>query len=415
MAIQVNKQLLEKGQVGAMIEWLASFGQTENGGVTRLLYSPAWQEAQYALKNIMDQMKLDTYFDRVGNLFGRLQGTNPNLKTILTGSHIDTVVDGGKYDGAYGIIASLIAAARLFNQYGYPKKTIEVVSLCEEEGSRFPLTFWGSRNITGDYNLVQVENVLDGEGVSFLDAMKNAGFDPDTYVSPVRHDIERFVEIHIEQGMVLEKNEKQIGLVTHIVGQRRYSIQVYGESNHAGTTPMQYRKDAVSTASQLISFLTKKTEEVDTRLVATVGKLTVKPNVPNVVAGKVEFTLDIRHHEEKVIEQYCNEIFNEFKRFTNALDMEVSISQWMDVMPVRMDEQMTLLAKEIAEERKLLYQEMISGAGHDAQVFGKIYPTSLLFVPSQKGISHSPCELTSLKDLEAGIDLLTEFLYKLAY
>lgn len=415
MAIQVNKQLIEEGQVGAVIKWLASIGETESGGVTRLLYSPAWLEAQVALKNMMDQMNLYTYFDSVGNLFGRLPGTNGNEKTILTGSHIDTVVDGGKYDGGYGIIASLLATVRLFRKYGYPKKTIEVVSLCEEEGSRFPLTFWGSRNISGAYNLSRVENVRDGEGISFFEAMKQAGFDPTSYVSPVRTDIERFVEIHIEQGMTLERNKNQIGIVTHIVGQRRYTIRIKGESNHAGTTPMQFRKDAVSTASYLITFLTNKAKNTDPMLVATVGRINVKPNVPNVVAGEVEFSLDIRHHQEVIIEEYCQKIFTEFKRFSDVSNIDVEIVQWMDVKPVKMDEEMCKWTGEIAERKRYRYQQMISGAGHDAQVFGGICPTSLLFVPSRGGISHSPQEFTNIEELETGIELLTEVLYKLAY
>ncbi|WHY69392.1 allantoate deiminase [Neobacillus sp. SuZ13] len=413
MAIQVDN--LEKGQVGAMIEWLASIGATENGGVTRLLYSPSWLEAQQALKNIMDQAKLHTYFDSVGNLFGRLPGTDLNGKTILTGSHVDTVIDGGKYDGAYGILASFIAVMRLFQAYGYPKKTIEVVSLSEEEGSRFPLTFWGSRNICGTYTLDWVTEVNDTAGIPFLEAMKEVGFDPEKYSSPFRDDVERFVEIHIEQGMVLEKNQKQVGIVTHIVGQRRYTIRIKGESNHAGTTPMSYRKDALTTASYFISYLTEKAKAANPQLVATVGRLQVKPNVPNVVAGEVEFSLDIRHHQEEVIDLYCNEILTEFKRYTESLSMEIAISQWMDVKPVKMDAEMCEWAREIAERKNYRYQDMISGAGHDSQVFGMKCPTSLLFVPSQKGISHSPKEFTSLEDLETGIDLLTEVLYKLAY
>jgi allantoate deiminase len=415
MVIQVNKQYLEKGYVGEMIEWLASFGKTENGGVTRLLYSPAWLAAQLELKDKMDEANLKTYFDSVGNLFGRLPGTESNGKIILTGSHIDTVVDGGKYDGAYGIIASFIAVLRLFSAYGYPKKTIEVVSLSEEEGSRFPLAFWGSKNISGAYTIDSVIDVTDGEGISFLEAMNLSGFDVEKYTSPKRDNIERFVEIHIEQGMILERNQNQIGVVTHIVGQRRYTIHIKGESNHAGTTPMMYRRDAVSTAAKLISFLTEKAKAVDPHLVATVGRVNVKPNVPNVVAGEVEFSLDIRHHQEGVIDTYCNEIFSEFKRFSESLQIELTISQWMDVKPVKLDEEMCTRVCEIAEKKNYRYQKMISGAGHDAQVLGSVCPTSLLFVPSQKGISHSPEEFTSLEDLETGIELLTDVLYKLAY
>lgn len=415
MAFHIKGELSEKDQVGDMIEWLATFGKTKNGGVTRLLYSPVWVEAQQALKNKMDQMGFYTYFDSVGNLFGKLQGSNELEKGILIGSHIDTVVDGGKYDGAYGIIASLFATSRVFQAYGSPRKTIEVVSLCEEEGSRFPLTFWGSRNINGMYNLDYVKELKDSNGISFLEAMRLAGFDPKQYTPTVRHDVERFVEIHIEQGMILEKNQNTLGIVTHIVGQRRYTVQIIGESNHAGTTPMQFRKDAVSTASYLICYLTNKAEELDSQLVATVGKLNVKPNVPNVVAGEVEFSLDIRHHKEKVLDLFCHEIFKEFQQCSERLKMEVTVSQWMDVKPVEMDEEMNDWVREIAHEKNIRYQNIVSGAGHDAQVFGTTCPTSLLFVPSQKGISHSPKEFTSVADLEMGIEVLTEMLYKLAY
>lgn len=415
VAIQLHGKMFEKDRIGDMIEWLAAFGKTKNGGVTRLLYSPAWQAAQQALKNKMDQMGFNTYFDSSGNLFGKLQGRDHKGKTILTGSHIDTVVDGGKYDGAYGIMASLLATSRVFQAYGYPRKTIEVVSLCEEEGSRFPLTFWGSRNINGLYNLDHVKDLKDSDGISFLEAMTQAGFNPAQYSPSVREDVERFIEIHIEQGMILEKNQNTMGVVTHIVGQRRYTVRIVGESNHAGTTPMQFRKDAVSTASYFIFYLTKKAEELDPQLVATVGKLNVTPNVPNVVAGEVEFSLDIRHHKEEVLDLYGKEIFAEFQNVSQRLEIEVAVSQWMDVKPIEMDEEMSEWAREIAKKKNIRYQNIISGAGHDAQVFGTTCPTSLLFVPSHKGISHSPKEFTSIADLERGIEVLTEMLYKLAY
>lgn len=415
MAIQIEKFTYEKDNVASMIEWLASFGLTENNGVTRLLYSQDWVKAQHAVKMEMEKMGLQTYFDSVGNLFGRLEGTNPKSPTILTGSHIDTVIEGGKYDGAYGVIASFLAVQRLYQTYGPPRKTIEVVSFCEEEGSRFPLTFWGSRNIQGVYSLDQVKELTDSEGHSFLGAMKEAGFEPDTYVTPVRNDIERFVEIHIEQGMVLEKNQKTIGVVSHIVGQRRYTIRVLGESNHAGTTPMHYRKDAVSVTSEYIALLTKKAKEMDPHLVATVGKLDVLPNVPNVVAGEVVFSLDIRHHQEDVLDSYCQEIFSTFQSQADDMGIKLEISQWMDVLPVELNGEMNTLVREIAKEKNIPYQDIISGAGHDAQVFGSICPTCLLFIPSQGGISHSPMEFTNVEDLEKGIDVLSEILYTLAY
>ncbi|XJZ29064.1 allantoate deiminase [Bacillota bacterium Lsc_1132] len=398
-----------------MIEWLSSFGQTENGGVTRLLYSENWKRAQTALKHKMEQIGLEPYFDSVGNLFGRLRGSDPESKTILTGSHLDTVVDGGKYDGAYGIMASFLAVGKLIKLYGIPRKTIEVVSLCEEEGSRFPLAFWGSRNIQGVYSLTDVITLKDAEGVRFLDAMKQAGFSPEAYTAPKREDIERFIEVHIEQGSILEKSGNSLGIVSDIVGQRRYTVMVTGESNHAGTTPMNFRKDALCVMAEFVSYLTKKAAEMDPQLVATVGKVTVKPNVPNVIAGEAEFSLDIRHHQEQILNRYCSDIFAFLDKLTAELEMSTTVTNWMNVKPVKMDRKMNEVLQKIAEKKKIATLEMVSGAGHDAQVFGDMCPTSLLFVPSRNGISHSPKEFTSVSDLEIAIEVLSELLYQLAY
>lgn len=404
-----------KEKIAELIEWLSSFGKTTNEGVTRLLYSKAWCEAQSALKNKMKAIGLDAYFDCVGNLFGRLQGTDEDNAVILTGSHIDTVIDGGKYDGAYGIVASLLAVSRLYASYGKPKKTIEVVSFCEEEGSRFPLTFWGSRNITGMYDIGHTRGLVDANGVPFMDAMKEAGFETEKYIQPIRSDIARFIEVHIEQGMVLERNQNAVGIVTHIVGQRRYNIRIKGESNHAGTTPMNLRRDAVVTASKLISFLTKKAESIDSQLVATVGRIEAQPNVPNVVAGEVEFSLDIRHHKQHVLDEYCMSVFSYFEEVAKSNDLIIDWKQWMNVEPVAMDAMMHSKIKTLAEQKQISFQDIVSGAGHDAQVFASTLPTNLIFVPSKGGISHNPQEFTSSEDLEVGVKLLTDILYQLAY
>lgn len=398
-----------------LVKWLASFGQSNNNGVNRVLYSNAWVEAQHALKIKMEDEGFLTHFDSVGNLFGRIEGTEPGTKTILTGSHIDTVAEGGVYDGVYGIIASFLAARRLRQKYGDPKKSIEVVSLSEEEGSRFPLTFWGSRNITGRYTIDRAGGVADSTGISLTEAMKEAGFDPAFYQSPKREDIACFLELHIEQGLVLEEADKTIGLVSHIVGQRRFTITVTGESNHAGTTPMRLRRDAMAATAEIISYLTSTARKTDPDLVATVGKITAKPNTPNVIAGEVVFTLDVRHHQKEVLDHYGKDIFTFFEQTANELGVAIYADQWMDVEPVAMDKELTELARESAASRNISFQPIVSGAGHDAQVFGSFCPTALLFVPSVDGISHSPKEFTKKEDLESGVEVLTELLYRLAY
>ncbi|MFC7063776.1 allantoate deiminase [Halobacillus seohaensis] len=415
MTIESKEQHIPKNQAEGMVKWLASFGQSDHGGVNRLLYSSAWVDAQQALSKMMGSYGLTTHFDSVGNLFGRLEGSDQQAKTILTGSHIDSVVDGGIYDGVYGIIASLLAVEKLQSTYGKPKKSIDVVSLCEEEGSRFPLTFWGSGNITGHYSLEDAHNISDADGIPLLEAMKQAGFDPANYQSPIRNDLACFIELHVEQGIVLDQSRTSLGLVSDIVGQRRFNIKVSGESNHAGTTPMPLRKDAMSIASHLIDYVTTKARESDSDLVATVGKITAKPNTPNVIAGEVNFTLDVRHHQEEMLDQFCNSFQQYAQSVVDDNQMEIDISQWLQAAPVSMTTDLTNLSREVASQKNISFQTLISGAGHDAQVFGSFCPTSLIFVPSENGISHSPKESTKMKDLENGIDVLTDLLYKLAY
>ncbi|MEI2368664.1 MULTISPECIES: allantoate deiminase [Niallia] len=405
---------IETKEVGDWIEWLARFGKTKNGGVTRLLYDENWRLAQHSLFQKMKENGLNPYFDGVGNLFGRLAGVDQEEKAILTGSHIDTVIDGGKYDGAFGIMASFIAVNYLKQHYGKPKKTIEVVSLCEEEGSRFPLAFWGSGSVTGKFTKSDCEGLADARNISFAHAMTSAGLQP-VEKQVKREDIECFIEIHIEQGAVLEKEQKSIGIVSHIVGQRRFTIKVTGESNHAGTTPMPYRKDSIHLAAELITYAIKQVTEMDAHLVATVGKIQAVPNIPNVIAKEVTFTLDVRHHQEEVLDYYCEKIFAHFKERCKTAGMEVGWNQWLDVKAVAMDDKLTQLSERIVEEIDIPYQKMISGAGHDAQIFGTYCPTALLFVPSVNGISHSPKEHTNLEDLKNGVVVLIELLHRLAY
>ncbi|MEK4669061.1 MULTISPECIES: allantoate deiminase [Bacillaceae] len=407
-SIQVNEQ-----EIDSWLQWLSEYGQTEDGGVTRLLYDENWAKAQGALKIRMEQIGLSAQFDGVGNLFGKLEGTDESAKSILTGSHIDTVVNGGKYDGGYGIIASCLAVNYLAGKYGKPLKTIEVVSLCEEEGSRFPLAFWGSGSITGRYQKDESLTLFDTADISMAQALNKIPFIPESD-SLKRTDIGCFIELHIEQGAVLEKEEKSIGVVSHIVGQRRFTIKITGESNHAGTTPMMYRKDSLHIASQLILHAMDRASAVDS-LVATVGSITASPNVPNVIPKEVVFTLDVRHHEEEAIQQYCESLFAFFHEKCDEKGLQIEIDQWLDVKPVAMNSELQLQAEEVLQDTGLPYKTMTSGAGHDAQVFGPYCPTALLFVPSTNGISHSPDEFTNLQDLKNGVTVLIELLHKLAY
>lgn len=397
------------------IEWLAQFGADESGGVTRLLYSETWITAQQALYKRMEQSGLQPYYDDCGNLFGKLEGNRPEGKTFLTGSHLDTVVHGGKYDGAYGILAGMIALKYLREKFGRPHHSIEVVSLCEEEGSRFPLTFWGSGNISGKYDLRAVPDVQDEDGYSLQEAMEAAGFGRGRYVSPLRTDLAGFVELHIEQGIVLEREKKTIGIVDGIVGQRRFTVRVTGLANHAGTTPMHWRMDALAGACEMIAWLEQEAMSQREPFVATVGKIKVKPNVSNVIPGEAVFSLEVRAAEETEMNSFCNQFKAVFSNIAKKRNLKVSCHEWMRCQPVWMDVELNRRITDICEVHGFSCRSMFSGAGHDAQVLQSICPTTLLFVQSQAGISHSPQEYSPPQALADGIVTLAEWLYLYGY
>jgi allantoate deiminase len=225
-------------QVEELLNDLAAFGAEPDGGVTRLLYSKAWVDSQMALAERMDEYGLVCYFDQVGNLFGRLEGTKPEGQTILTGSHIDTVKSGGNYDGAFGVAASMIALAYLIETCGRPKRTLEVVSLCEEEGSRFPLAYWGSGSITGSRELWHIEGMKDASGVGFQEAMEAAGFGNPAQKEPRREDLAAFIELHIEQGVILERQGMKLGT------KATYLYSDWG-SGSCGDNPHEYEERCI--------------------------------------------------------------------------------------------------------------------------------------------------------------------------
>lgn len=396
------------------LEWLAEFGKDPQGGVSRLLYTKEWVEGQNALKEWIESEGLEARFDEVGSLFGTLKGKHTN-ETVLTGSHVDTVTNGGRFDGAYGIVAGILALKYLKKHFGQPVRNIEVVSMAEEEGSRFPYSFWGSKNIVGIAKREDVENIKDFDGVPFVQAMENAGFGFRDESKGSRQDLKAFVEVHVEQGSVLETEKISVGVVNNIVGQRRYTVEITGEANHAGTTPMGYRKDAVFAASQMIYEIISMAKEVGDPLVTTVGKIEALPNIVNVVPGKAIFTIDVRHTDKEALVAFTEQMTAKMQDISEEHTVEMTIDMWMDEDPVPMDQQVVELIEKQCKENGLNYKLMHSGAGHDSQIFAPVVPTAMLFVPSLKGISHNPAEFTEPTDLAEGVKALIGALYELGY
>jgi allantoate deiminase len=397
---------------------LSSYGADAEGGVTRLLYTDPWLQAQRAIVSKMQQLGLEAGFDAVGNVFGTLPGSQPSAKPILTGSHIDTVKNGGKYDGAFGVVASMMALGYLKAAYGTPKRTLEAVSFCEEEGSRFPLAYWGSGHVTGARSLLLAAEIADQDGVTLLEAMRQAGFDAaaNGQQYPAKREfIGGYIEIHIEQGSILTYKKKQIGIVTAIVGQIRLTIQVTGSSNHAGTTPMRMRKDALAGAAEMVAITEQMALEAGEPLVATVGRLEVKRGTSNVVPGEVEFTLDIRHTDEPEMRTFCVRLLTKLEEIAMRRGLTIEMVQNLHAPPVAMQESFSNEIEAACEAGGFQHMRLPSGAGHDAQLFGPICPTAMIFVPSVGGISHSPEEFTEAGDLIAGFHTLVHVLYQYGY
>ncbi|MBA1353054.1 MULTISPECIES: allantoate deiminase [Staphylococcus] len=400
----------------ALDKKFTAFGGLAGGGITRLLYSKEWSNAVQALKETLEKDGFETEFDSIGNLKGRIEGSKYPEETIMSGSHIDTVVEGGHLDGQFGVLAAVVAMQSLKAEYGQPLRSLEILALAEEEGSRFPFAFWGSKNFFNLADKADVDSIADGEGVAFKEAMRECGFDYRTADNDYSY-IKSFIEVHIEQGKVLETENKSIGVVNGIVGQKRYTINLKGEANHAGTTPMGLRNDAVVAFSKIANQLTDRAREIGDPLVITFGRVDPVPNTVNVVPGEVTFSIDCRHINQEELNQFAEEIDACIKRVSEEEGVQCDIDLWMDEAPTLMDER---LVKEVQNAAETVVGEsewklMPSGAGHDSQIFAKYVPTSMLFVPSINGVSHNVEEETNVEDLVKGIEVLKQVLYKLAY
>ena len=396
-------------------DWLGSFGPDERGGMTRLLFTTEWLDAQLALKQKFEDLGMVAEFDEVGNLVGTLEGTDGTGDVIACGSHVDTVIQGGKLDGALGIFGGYLAVKDLFETYGKPKKSLRIISMAEEEGSRFPYVFWGSKNLVGAVPASEIENIVDNDGVPFTEAMKQCGFSCRTSATSPLDNARAFLELHIEQGNTLEMENKQVGVVTAITGQRRYNIRLHGQANHAGTTRMCYRHDVVQVFAQIVSQAIAKAKTEGDPLVLTFGHIEVTPNTVNVVPGDAMFTMDCRHTDKETLIRFTEEIEADMAGIAAEHGVKIEIDRWMDEDPVPMDPELVARIEGIAKDSGASYRMMHSGAGHDSQVIAPHVPTGMIFVPSVEGVSHNPAEYTEPEDLKAGIDMLGAALYQLAY
>jgi allantoate deiminase len=405
----------DAAEIEHLILTLGAIGAHSGTGVWRRVYDPEWVAAQALLADWMGQAGLATRMDAVGNLWGRVEGSEGG-KAVVSGSHIDSQCPGGRYDGALGVIAALVAIRALIATYGPPKRPLEVLSLCEEEGSRFPTAgFWGSRAITGRIAEGDADHVLDEKGGSIAAAMASIGLDPELIPHARRNDLASFIELHIEQGPVLEHADCSVAVVSAITGIRHTKITVTGEQNHAGAFPMDLRRDPMAGFAEMAGGLIDHAHRLGRPAVTTIGRIEVWPNAPAIIPRDVTFTLDARHPRQADYANLHQTHGLMLREIAERRGLTLSSEVQFDLPPMPCDPAIIAALTQSAQDLSIPHVAMASGAGHDSQQIAVICPVGMVFVRSKDGRSHTPEEFSSLPDIIDGVRVLAEALFRLAY
>lgn len=397
------------------IEQIAQFGKDKRG-VTRLAFSPADRAAREYVEKLMRESGLAIRTDQIGNMIGRIEGTDAKAAAVVTGSHLDTVPEGGKFDGIVGILGG-IAALRTLKVRGPLTHPLELIVFSGEESNRFGVSAIGSRVMTGWTSAKTLGKLKDQDGVTFTQLLAEQGLDINHLDQAVRRpeEIKAFVELHIEQGTALEKANKTIGIIESVAAPARCKIIVEGVAAHSGTTPMDERQDALVSAAMIILAVNEiALEQADRGVVGTVGALKVYPGAMNVVPGLVEMLLDIRGMNHTSIIKCLQEIKDAVSEIAERQNTGVAIEILSSERPASLDGELVERIAGICRQQGIQYQHMNSGAGHDAMNMARITKAGLILIPCKAGVSHNPDEYASPEDIQKGIDVLTETLYQLA-
>lgn len=406
---------IDGAEVERLIMELGAIGAHSGTGVWRTVYSPEWSAANALFSRWCREAGLAVSSDAVGNVWAKLPGSEGG-KSIVSGSHMDTQRPGGRYDGALGVLAALIAIRALKKKFGQPKRTLEAVSLCEEEGSRFPsANFWGSRAITGRIAPEDVDSVRGFDGETITEAMREVGLDPVRIPEARRDDIDTFIELHIEQGPVLEQAGLSVAVVDAITGIRHTEVTLTGVQNHAGAFPMDLRNDPMAGFAEIASGLIGHAHRMGRPAVTTIGRCIPWPNAPAVIPRSVTFTIDARHPDpEKRRAMYAtHEALMQEVAARRGLQLEIHAR--IDHEPCLSDPDLIKTIQRAAEAQGVRTLTMASGAGHDSQQMAAIAKVAMIFVRSKDGRSHTPEEFSSIEDIVDGIRVLAGALHELAY
>lgn len=392
---------------------LAEISETP-GQLTRVYLSYEHLRANAQVALWMQEAGMVTWQDAVGNICGCYEAANDGAQAVLLGSHLDTVRDAGRYDGMLGVLTAIEVVDWLHRQNLRGSQAIEIVGFADEEGTRFNITLLGSRGLTGTWPQGWLD-CEDAQGVSVAQAMVNVGLDPTRIATAerAREDFSAYLELHIEQGPVLEQEDLPLGVVTAINGARRLTCRFSGEAGHAGTVPMSHRHDALTAAAQWIGFVEQKTRESGPELVATVGTLQCEPGAVNVIPGAVTLTLDIRSPNDALRETLLNALLDEAARIGQLRGVAFTSDIFYTIAATPCDTHLRNVlagAVEAVQGRVLL---LPSGAGHDAIAIAERWPSAMLFVRCDRGISHHPAESVQQQDVAQALRAYSEAVRKL--
>ncbi|QEX24147.1 Zn-dependent hydrolase [Hypericibacter adhaerens] len=383
---------------------LAEIGATEKGGVCRLALTDLDREARDLFVSWCKDAGCTVTIDKMGNIFARRAGRDNSLPPIMTGSHLDTQPTGGKFDGAYGVLAGL-EVIRTLNDHGAETQApVEVVAWTNEEGSRFAPAMVASGVFGGAFDLDYALSRADTEGKTMGEELKRIGYFGDQEVGGRK--VGAFFEAHIEQGPILEAEKKQVGVVQGVQGIRWYEIVVTGQEAHAGPTPMKRRKDALVGAARMVGHVNRIGLEHQPYACATVGMMQVSPNSRNTIPGKVFFTVDFRHPDEAILNKMDAALRKACEDEARAIGLSLDLKEIWYSPPVKFARECVSAVEGAAKSLGYAHMPIISGAGHDAVYLSRVAPTAMVFVPCEDGISHNEIENASKDDVAAGCDVL---------
>jgi hydantoinase/carbamoylase family amidase len=385
------------------------------GGITREVYTPTYARAVELVSEWMREAGLDVGLDEVGNLYGSWAGTERGASYVMTGSHIDTTLNAGAYDGVLGVLGAIEAVHALRARGFAPRRTLQVIAWAGEE-PRFGTGCVGSRCVVGDLSRADLDRLVDRDGVTMAVALREAGFDPDDVRDAVINPsgVHALVELHIEQGVVLETHGEPIGVVEAIAAPHDFRLVFEGAATHAGATPMDLRRDALVGAAEAVVAVERAARASSSgRTVGTVGVVRALPGAINVVPGTAALDVDVRDSDAAAREEVVARIVEESRAIAAARGLTLRVEEIVVDRPVTCSPEVVAASAAACEELQYNYRRMISGAYHDAMILGRKVPVGMIFVPSRGGVSHHPDEYTAPEELDRGVAVLAGTLERL--